>query len=220
MGGSPVESPLRHAARTDPGLRLIETLGWDGTRLLRLDLHLQRLADSAARLGFACNADAARAALIAACPAAPARLRLTLARGGELAVTSAPLLPAAGPWRIALARQVYRSDDAWLAVKSTRRAAQDAERRDLPQGIDEAIFANERGEVCEGTITSLFFDAGAGLCTPPLTSGLLPGCLRAEMLATGQCREAVLRVADLGRVRLLVGNSARGLIPALWAQPG
>jgi 4-amino-4-deoxychorismate lyase len=40
--------------------------------------------------------------------------------------------------------------------------------------------------------------------------------LREEMLATGQAQEAVLPAADLPRVRLWVGNSLRGLGPAVW----
>ena len=40
------------------------------------------------------------------------------------------------------------------------------------------------------------------------------GCLRAEMLAAGHCRESVLPLADLARVRLWVGNALRGLSPA------
>ncbi len=76
------------------------------------------------------------------------------------------------------------------------------------------IFLNERDEVCEGTITNVFFDLGDGLCTPPLTCGCLPGVLRADMLATGQAREAVLTAADLPRAQLRVGNSLRGLIAA------
>ena len=78
------------------------------------------------------------------------------------------------------------------------------------------MFLNERGEVCDGTITTLFFDRGAGLCTPPLSSGLLPGVLRAEMLAGGRCREAVLMGVELPRVRLWMGNSLRGLAPGIW----
>jgi branched-subunit amino acid aminotransferase/4-amino-4-deoxychorismate lyase len=41
------------------------------------------------------------------------------------------------------------------------------------------ILANERGELCEGTITSLFLDDGSGILkTPPLACGLLAGVLR------------------------------------------
>ena len=74
------------------------------------------------------------------------------------------------------------------------------------------IFCNEAGEVCDGTITTLFFDRGAGLRTPPLTCGLLPGVLRAEMAPP----EEILLATDLPHVRLWVGNSLRGLMPALW----
>ena len=82
----------------------------------------------------------------------------------------------------------------------------------LPFGLDEVVFQNERGEVCDGTITTLFFDRGEGLRTPPVTSGLLPGVLRAGMAVP----EQVLKVRDLGRVKLWVGNSRRGLNPASW----
>ena len=51
----------------------------------------------------------------------------------------------------------------------------------MPEGLDELLFLNERGEVCDGTITTLFFDRGEGLRTPPLSCGLLAGVLRAEL---------------------------------------
>jgi len=104
--------------------------------------------------------------------------------------------------------------DPWLQVKSTRRTRYDTDRAALPEGVDEWIYCNERDEVCEGTITNVFFDTGEGMRTPPLASGCLPGCLRAELLASGACREQVLRGADLERARLWVGNALRGLIPA------
>ena len=79
-----------------------------------------------------------------------------------------------------------------------------------PQGLDEVIFLNERGEVCDGSITTVFFDHGQGLRTPPLSSGLLPGVLRAEL----DCPEEELLAEDLPMVQLWVGNALRGLIPA------
>jgi len=144
-------------------------------------------------------------------------MRLTLDAAGRLAVTAAPLPPAAAVWRIALAAGRLTAADPWLRIKSSRRPAHDAARAAMPAGVDELILANERGQVCDGTITTVFFDAGAGMCTPPLDCGLLPGCLRAELLAQGRVRPAVLPVARLPQVRLWVGNSARGLIPAVWA---
>jgi branched-subunit amino acid aminotransferase/4-amino-4-deoxychorismate lyase len=51
------------------------------------------------------------------------------------------------------------------------------------------------------------------LLTPPLSSGLLPGILRAELLESGAAEEAVLTQADLSG-EVYFGNSLRGLIPA------
>jgi 4-amino-4-deoxychorismate lyase len=205
-----MESALR-AGAGDPGLRLIETMLWDGAGLPRLALHLQRLSRGAAALGWADPLPAARAALAGLRPDGPARVRLTYGTGGA-AVEVGALPPAKAEWRLGLAPARLSSADPWLSIKSTRRAVYDAARAALPDGLDEVIFLNERGEVCDGTITTVFFDQGAGMRTPPLSSGLLPGVLRAELA----CKEEVLRAEDLPRVRLWVGNALRGLIPARW----
>jgi 4-amino-4-deoxychorismate lyase len=206
-----VESALRDGAG-QPGLTLIETLGWDGAAFPRLSLHLARLARSAARLDWPCNATEAEAVLEQAAPRGPARMRLTLDADGALTVQSSTLPPAKSEWTLTLAPERLSSTDPWLTLKSSRRAAYDRVRANLPPGVDEAIFLNERGEVCDGTITTLFFDRGQGMRTPPLTCGLLPGVLRAEL----GLPEEVLMAADLPHVRLWVGNSLRGLIPAVW----
>ena len=131
-------------------------------------------------------------------------------------MTRAALPPAQTEWRLGLAGARLDSRDPWLRIKTTRRAAYDEARASLPQGVDELIFLNERDEVCDGTITTLFFDRGQGMRTPPLSSGLLPGVLRAQMIAEDRCREEVLLATDLPQVRLWVGNALRGLIPAVW----
>jgi 4-amino-4-deoxychorismate lyase len=143
-------------------------------------------------------------------------MRLTLDAAGEFEAVAAELPAAAKVWRLGLASARLRSDNPWLTVKSTRRAAYDAARLAMAEGLEEVLFLNERGEVCDGTITTVFFDAGQGLRTPPLRSGLLPGVLRADLLAQGRVQEEVLTGEDLPRVRLWVGNSLRGLCPAIW----
>ena len=59
------------------------------------------------------------------------------------------------------------------------------------------IFCNERGELTEGTRSNIFLRRGGALLTPALACGLLDGCLRAELIAQGDCTEAVLTEADL-----------------------
>ena len=51
--------------------------------------------------------------------------------------------------------------------------------------------------------------------TPPLACGLLPGVLRAELLARGEIAERVVRVDELPRAsRLWFINGVRGMLPA------
>ena len=202
------------SAFRDPGLKLIETFGWDGNAYPRLPRHLARMKESAQVLGFPCDSDVLSAALPPDPGSEPLRLRLTLSRQGEVDLTSAPLAQNPPEWRVAIAPSRVVSADPRLAHKTTDRALYDQTRARLPQGIDEMLFLNERDEVAEGTITNLFFDLGQGLSTPPLWSGCLPGCLRAELIETGQVREALLMSSDLASARLLVGNSLRGLLPA------
>jgi 4-amino-4-deoxychorismate lyase len=204
-----LESALRNGAG-EPGLRLIETLAWDGTSAPRLDGHQARLTASAVRLGWPGPGDLADH--LTDLPAHPLRLRLTFDAFGRIERQTAPMPAALPVWRVGLAAQRLHSGDPWLSVKSTRRAAYDAARADLTEGLDEVLLLNERGEVCDGSITTLFFDRGQGLRTPPLTSGLLPGVLRAEMGVA----EEVLMARDLPQVRLWLGNALRGLSPAVW----
>ncbi len=201
-----MEGALREGGG-EPGLKLIETLFWDGAKAPRWPLHEARLRRSAALLGWACPEVRPQG------PDQPARLRMTLDRAGRVDWTAAALPPPKAEWRVGLAADRLRSDDPWLRVKSTRREIYDRARAALPEGLDEVLFLNERGEVCDGSITTVFFDRGQGLRTPPLASGLLPGVLRAEL----DCKEDLLRAEDLARVRLWVGNALRGLIPAVWA---
>jgi 4-amino-4-deoxychorismate lyase len=200
-----VESALREGGH-EPGLRLIETVLWDGAGAPRWDLHAARLRRSAALLGWSCPEIAPEG------PDHPARLRLTLDSKGQADWQRAPLPPTKSQWRVGLAAERLNSGDPWLQVKSTRRQLYDQARAALPDELDELIFLNERGEVCDATITTVFFDRGQGMRTPPLSSGLLPGVLRAELA----CPEEILHAEDLPKVRLWVGNALRGLISAVW----
>jgi 4-amino-4-deoxychorismate lyase len=200
-----VESALREGGG-EPGLRLIETMLWDGRAAPRWPLHLARLRRSAGLLGWECPEVSLSG------PDHPARLRLTLDREGRVEWTAAALPPVKAEWRVGLAAERLRSDDPWLRVKSTRRAIYDEARAALPEGCDEAIFLNERGEVCDGSITTVFFDRGEGMRTPPMACGLLPGVLRSEL----GCPEELLLAEDLPTVRRWVGNALRGLMPAVF----
>lgn len=216
----PLESALRDG--DGAGFDLIETLRWEpGSGFLRLERHLQRLYASAAALGFRHDAEAIGKALGEAVAGSTAaqRVRLLLSAGGTVSAAAQPYEPLAADriWTLRIARTRFISSDPLLRHKTSRRAAyQHARSEFLVQQADEVILLNERGEVCEGTITTLFIDRGDGmLLTPPLECGLLAGVLRGELLDQGKAREAILHPDDLRAPNTIhVGNSLRGLIPA------
>ena len=77
------------------------------------------------------------------------------------------------------------------------------------------IYLNERGELAEGSRTTIFLERDGHLLTPALSAGLLPGTLRAELLASGRAKETVLRLEDLkSGDAVYLGNSVRGLVRA------
>jgi branched-chain amino acid aminotransferase len=62
------------------------------------------------------------------------------------------------------------------------------------RGFDEVILLNERGEVAECTSANIFIANGSEVCTPPLSSGCLPGITREVIL--GEIRIPGIRVAE------------------------
>lgn len=203
--------------------QLIETLRWEregGYRLL--ERHLDRLQRSAAYFGFACDREAVRAQLEAAAfnfSAPCCRVRLLLDRDGQARIAATAMQPPApnAVMRYVLSDRRTKSDDPFLYHKTTRRELYDGERERLgaETGCDEALFLNERGELTEGSFTTLFIERDGRLLTPALKCGVLDGTLRRELLETGRAMEAVLTLDDLARAeRVFLGNSVRGLLRA------
>ena len=201
---------------------LIETMLWEpaGGYYL-LDRHLDRLAASAAYFALPFDRAAIRSLLEGQKFSGDRmRVRLTLDASGP-AVTATELPPNPAIFRFAIAPERLDSESLWLAHKTTNRAFYDEprQRAHAELGVDEVLFVNERDELTEGSITNLFVARDGVLLTPPLSSGLLPGTLRAELIAQGNTVEQVLTLADLETAEaILLGNSVRGLIRAEWVK--
>ncbi|CAN7230921.1 aminotransferase class IV family protein [Aminobacter sp. LjRoot7] len=218
------ESALRHGHGTS--FELIETMRWEPLGgFLRGDLHLARLETSAMALGFGFDREIVGQGLRrVAIGDAALRVRLALSADGSVDVTTQPFAPLArdAVWTIRIARTRLDSSNQLLRHKTTRREAYDRARAEFSrEEADEMILLNKAGNVCEGTITSIFVDLGDGgpLRTPALACGLLAGILRGEMLERGEAVETILSLDDLnGASRLWVGNSLRGLIAAKLVQ--
>lgn len=202
---------VKSAARFD----LFETMGFDPAEgVLLLERHLARMKASADALGFAFDRHDARNELQAATFRLrhPAKVRLMLSRTGALAIEIRPIPEAPkDPVTVALAPLPVSADDFRLAHKTSDRGFY---REALEAaGTFEVLFADGDGFLTEGSFTSIFVERDGMLLTPPLTRGLLPGVLRAEMIETGRAMEADLTAADLAG-GFLIGNALRGLIPA------
>lgn len=201
-----------------PDFALLETLLWDGVFHL-LDGHLQRLRDSAAYFDFPCDEADVRDAL-AKCVhgvAGPSRVRLTLPRAGAARAEAQPL-PPPRRFRVGWAACAVDSGEVFLYHKTTHHAAYEAARAARPD-CDDVILFNARGEITESTIANIVIEAEGGrLLTPALDCGLLPGVMRADLIAQGKIAEACLLREDLARARRFwLINSVRGWIETEWA---
>lgn len=209
--------------QTPPDFSLLETLRWtpEGGFAL-LERHLERLKDSAAYFDFPFDEAEIRgrlASLTPLCGASPGpspagrgeiqRVRLLLDAEGGISLASSALNPLPAPYRVKLAEHPIASNHALLYHKTTHRAVYEAAR--LPD-CDDVLLWNERGELTESLIANLVVERGGELLTPPVECGLLPGAARAQWLAEGRLREAVIRVDELaGCDKIILLNSVRGL---------
>ncbi len=196
------------------GTEVIETLGWHPDHGVQYaDLHLDRVGQTAAALGFRFDREIALSLLHGLASLQPLRCRLALG-AGAMTLATAPVPPTAQHWRVGIATTRLSSADPWLLHKTTERALYDNARANLPDGQDEWLFLNERAEVCEGAISNIFVTLADGTrVTPPLTCGLLPGILRQTLLADGYV-EQIVTLDTLRHARLIhMGNALRGLIP-------
>jgi para-aminobenzoate synthetase/4-amino-4-deoxychorismate lyase len=219
------ECLLKMKFLTDPVKRfdLIETLLFDPAEggFVLLERHIERLANSARYFAFAFDESQVRAGLddAVAGQAGRLRVRLLLTEDGVVTVTTTALGPAApdAVMRFAVSSTHVDSADLFLFHKTTRRELYDRERQDYASrvGSDEVVYTNEAGELTEGSFTTIFIERGGELLTPRLSAGLLPGTLRAELIAKGETREEKLTLGDLDTAdAIYLGNSVRGLVRA------
>ena len=184
--------------------------------------HLLRLRGSAAYFGFAWDegkiAAAIDGALAQLLPGMQYRLRLALKQQGECAVQYARLAVLDEPVRLLLASHPTLSGDLFLRHKTSVRAVYDAAWRTAQaQGAFDMLFFNERGELTEGGRSNVFLKLQGQWLTPPLSSGVLPGVMRAVLLGdpAWNAAERKLTLDDLRAAEeVVVCNALRGALAA------
>jgi para-aminobenzoate synthetase/4-amino-4-deoxychorismate lyase len=209
---------------------LIETMRLEAGSVALLERHLDRLAVSAATLQFTFERDSVKTAVMNAVAkhrndteraAGVFRLRCLVGANGLPVIEINPLAPQieAMP-EVQLALERVQSSDPFLRHKTTLRDLYTrATACAAEHGLADILFLNEKGQVAEGAISTLFITKGERLITPPLSSGALPGILRAEMMANQSAQmkpnviEKVITVEDLFDAKAVyIGNALRGLL--------
>lgn len=81
-------------------------------------------------------------------------------------------------------------------------------------GVDERLFLNTKDQICEGTVSNIFFVKQGKLYTPDTRCGLLPGILREYICETQHVEEAIIYPEDLKEYEeCFVTNSLMGIMP-------
>jgi branched-chain amino acid aminotransferase len=192
-------SPFDHGLLTGDGV--FETLRVYRGEPYCWRRHYERLARSASGMGLAVPPSEAlrRAALdvVDANGLTDARLRITLTGGpsplgserGRVTPTlilAASEVPPPGPATPVEVVTVPWPRNERGALSGLKTISYGENVRALAvakeAGAGEAIFANTRGELCEGTGTNVFVVTGGVLRTPPESSGCLLGVTRALIL--------------------------------------
>jgi branched-chain amino acid aminotransferase len=132
-------------------------------------------------------------------------------------------LAARSPW-------TRNENSAVAGLKTTSYAENVVSLADaIAKGADESVFANTRGELCEGTGSNVFLEVGGELVTPPLSAGCLAGITRELLLEWGveaglpvrEAKDGELPFSALDRVsagdaQMLLTGSVRNVQPTVW----
>jgi para-aminobenzoate synthetase/4-amino-4-deoxychorismate lyase len=207
--------------RASQPFEILETLALRDGTLVHLSAHLQRMAAAAAHFGFVWNITVVHHTLdtlVASHPQGAWRVRLLLCAAGLCHAEAFALTDTVLPVRLQLAAQPFaHAHSEFVRFKTTRRAHYDAFSPLTPAVFDTVLF-NAAGEVTECTRGNIALLLDGRWVTPPLSSGLLAGVGRQQMLDAGRVVEQVVHTRDLQRAQgVAFINSLRGWLDAQWA---
>jgi para-aminobenzoate synthetase/4-amino-4-deoxychorismate lyase len=196
---------------------LLETLFWTpGDGYVLLGRHLQRLLQSADYFGFRHDLFDVRRQLelfAEGLEREPHRVRLLMSKRGNAHITATRQNVDEGFPDIVLASAPIDAANPFLYHKTTNRKVYEDVLAARP-GFPDVLMFNQRNELTESTIANVVLSLNGALFTPPIACGLLPGTLRAHLLAEGRLRERTLTVEDVRAADgVFLVNSVRGFHP-------
>jgi para-aminobenzoate synthetase/4-amino-4-deoxychorismate lyase len=211
--------------RSEAPFDLLESLRLQDGVLHRLDAHLMRLQASARHFGWAWPDEQeatlrhALSALAASHPQGTHKVRLLCGLIGAHTLDCAELTGPGNshdetPVRVALAQHPITETGDFILHKSTRRHAYApfAAHAKSTGHFDTLLYTPE-GHLTEFTIGNVAVKLGDQWVTPPVGQHLLPGVMRASLLADGTLIERTIHLNELPHAQgMALLNSVRGWI--------
>jgi para-aminobenzoate synthetase/4-amino-4-deoxychorismate lyase len=182
-----VKSRFLHTSPVE--FQLIESMLLEQGEYFLLERHLERLRESAEYFGFRFPEDEINSEL--ARVTGTFKVRLVLWKDGQIETRISRIENADSGRDIGLASSSVDSSDRFLYHKTTLR----------DYASEDVIFWNERGEITESRIANVVVEIDGQLYTPPISSGLLPGTFREQLLEEGKIKERVITIEELLNVK-------------------
>lgn len=203
------KTKILHTKRTD--FELIETFGlYDGEFIVH-DRHIQRLRDSASYFNFSLDIAPIEVALkkfAVKYPVGKWIVRLVVSDTGNFKTEINPI-EAFRTNNIVLAAKPIDKEDIFLYHKTTNRGLYTTHREQNETAFDVLLW-NEDREITEFTIGNIVVELNGELLTPPISSGLLPGTFRKDLLDKGKIREQIIKIDEVKNcTRIWLINSVR-----------
>lgn len=225
------------------GIGLFETMRAYHGQIFRLEDHLSRLQKSAQQLGWTSVPDGERlrnalTQVVSATDSSDVRVRLTVTTGSlhvsdrdEVGLTVvanatpgakyAEELYARGV-TVVESRAAQSTTDPTVGHKTTSYFARLAVLREAhARGAFESLWYTDKGELAEGSISSVFLVEDEVLLVPPLETPVLPGITRRIVLELAKALEIPVRQHSLtreeveGADEMFLTNSLMEVLPVV-----
>lgn len=195
-----------------PSFELLESIKLENGTYFLFDRHMARLQSSAKYFNFLLPIDEIVLKLkdfAVENRNNKLKVRLLVAKSGEFVIKGEPMQPVGETLKVQLASKPVDKNNPFLFHKTTNRQIYQSKKAEDPEVFD-VILWNQDGELTEFTNGNIVLEIDGNLYTPEVSSGLLAGTFREELIHAGKIKERILTVNDLSiatKIRFI--NSVR-----------
>ncbi|TCP69356.1 aminodeoxychorismate synthase component I [Baia soyae] len=202
--------------KATPTFQLIESILLKEGHYWLVDLHEKRISHSAKALGFPCDLSIYQTHLAQFAlhhPHDSWKVRITLDHLGHWDIIGERIQRARESQLIGLATTPVSRNHPYLYHKTTERGVYQLHKQTKPDLYDVLLW-NEQGELTEFTTGNLVLEIDGIHYTPPISSGLLNGTFRQQLIQTEKVVEKILYKEDLVHTtQIWLINSVRSWVP-------